>query len=104
MAYTVAQRTHEIGIRLALGSPTGAVRWLVLRESLWLGVAGAAAGLGAALALGRLVESFLYGLKPRDPLSLGLAGGILLAAALLAGWVPAVRASRVDPMIALRHE
>ncbi len=104
MAYTVAQRTHEIGIRLALGSPRGAVRWLVLRESLALGVAGVLAGLGAAWALGRSVESLLYGLKPRDPVSLGGAALVLLLAALLAGWVPALRASRVDPLTALRHE
>ncbi len=104
MAYTVAQRTQEIGIRLALGSPRGAVRWMVLRESLLLSVAGVGAGLWVALALGRLVESLLYGLKPRDPLSLAASGTILLMVALLAGWLPAVRASRVDPMQALRHE
>jgi predicted permease len=104
MAYTVSQRTNEIGIRLALGAERGQVRGMVLREASWLAVFGVAAGLAVALALGRVVKSMLYGLQPADPLSLAGAGCLLLAVALLSGWVPAMRAARVEPMEALRHE
>jgi ABC-type antimicrobial peptide transport system permease subunit len=104
MAYTVAQRTNEIGIRLALGAERGQVRGLVLREASSLAVLGVVAGLAVALALGRLVKSMLYGLQPADPVSLAGAATLLLSIALLASWVPALRASRVEPMEALRHE
>jgi predicted permease len=104
MAYTVSQRTNEIGIRLALGAERGQVRGLVLREAAWLAIFGVVAGLAVALALGRLVKSMLYGLQPTDPPSLAAAASLLLAVALLASWMPALRASRVDPMVALRHE
>jgi predicted permease len=104
MTYTVTQRTNEIGIRLALGAQRGRVRTMVLRESAWLTVTGIVAGLAAALALGRLVKSMLYGLTPNDPISLTAAGSLLLAIALLASWIPAARASRIEPMEALRHE
>lgn len=104
MAYTVVQRTNEIGIRLALGAERGQVRGMVLREAGMLAVLGVATGLAVALWLGRLVKSMLYGLQPADPLSLGGAGCLLLLVALVAGWVPATRASRVEPMEALRHE
>ena len=104
MAYTVSQRTNEIGIRLALGAQRGQVRAMVLREAALLTVAGVAAGLGVALACVHLVKSMLYGLKPHDPVSLTAAPLLLLAVALLASWLPAARASRVEPMIALRHE
>lgn len=104
MAYTVTQRTNEIGIRLALGAQRSQVRSMVLREAAWLALAGVAAGLAITLALVRLVKSMLYGLQPRDPASLAGAALLLLAIALLAGWIPAARASRVEPMVALRHE
>jgi ABC-type antimicrobial peptide transport system permease subunit len=104
MAYTVSQRTNEIGIRLALGAERGQVRKLVLSETGWLAAVGVVAGLGAALWLGELVKSMLYGLQPSDPVSLVGTAGLLVGVALLAGWIPAMRASRVEPMEALRHE
>jgi ABC-type antimicrobial peptide transport system permease subunit len=104
MAYSVANRRNEIGIRLALGAQPGQVRGMILRESTWLAVAGIAVGVGAALGLTRLVKSMLYGIQPYDPAT--LAGGvlILLAVALAASWIPARRAAGVQPMEALRHE
>jgi ABC-type antimicrobial peptide transport system permease subunit len=104
MAYTVSQRTNEIGIRLALGARRGQVRGMVLKEAGWLAAVGVIAGVAAALWLGQLVKSMLYGLKPTDPASLLGAACLLLGVALLAGWIPAMRASRVEPMEALRHE
>jgi predicted permease len=104
MAYTVAQRINEIGIRLALGARRGQVRSMVLRESCWLALAGVAAGISVALALGRLVESLLYGVEAADALSVIGAGVVLLAVALSSGWIPARRASLLEPMNALRHE
>jgi ABC-type antimicrobial peptide transport system permease subunit len=104
MAYQVANRTNEIGIRLALGAQPGQVQGMILRESTWLAGAGIVAGVGAALALVRLVKSMLYGIQPWDPVT--LIGGvfILLAVALAASWIPARRAAGVQPMEALRHE
>jgi len=104
MAYSVARRTSEIGIRLALGAPRRQVLAMVLREAGWLGVVGVGAGLAAALLLARVVKSMLYGIAPDDPLT--MAGGVvvLMGAALLASWIPARRAAGVEPMVALRHE
>jgi predicted permease len=104
MAYIVARRTNEIGIRIALGAQTGQVLRMVLGEASWLAVFGIASGLGCALWLTRFLSSLLYGLKPSDPGTLIFAALLLLAAALAAGWTPAWRASRVQPMEALRHE
>ena len=104
MAYTVSQRTNEIGIRLALGAERRQVRGMVLRETGWLAIIGVVAGLGAALLLARLVKSMLYGLQPADPVSLLGAACLLMSVAVVAGWIPAARASRVEPMEALRHE
>jgi predicted permease len=104
MAYTVSQRTNEIGIRLALGAERGQVRGMVLREAGWLAAFGVISGLAAALGLSQLVKTMLYGLKPADPLSFAAAGSLLLAVAIVAAWIPAMRASRVEPMEALRHE
>lgn len=104
MAYTVTQRTNEIGIRLALGAARGRVRGMVLGDAAWLAVAGVVAGTGMALALVRLVESLLFGVKAYDAVSLAGAAVLLLAVALLASWVPAMRASRIDPMRAIRHD
>jgi predicted permease len=104
MAYTVARRTGEIGIRMALGAQRGSVVWMVLREVFLLAAAGLAIGVPTALGTSKFVESFLFGMKPNDPGTLTLAVTILLGAALLAGYVPARKASRIDPMIALRYE
>ena len=104
MAYSVANRTNEIGIRLALGARPAQVRGMILRESAWLTVAGVAAGGAAALALARLVRSMLYGIQPWDPATMIGGVSILLAVALAASWIPARRAAGVQPMEALRHE
>jgi predicted permease len=104
MAYDVARRTHEIGIRMALGATERQVVQLVLGETLWLVGIGAVIGLGAELAATRWVKSLLFGLQPNDPLTIGLAVFVLLAVAAVAGYLPARRASRVDPMVALRHD
>ncbi len=104
MAYTVSQRTNEIGIRLALGAARRQVRGMVLREAGWLTLVGVALGIGVALLLAQMVKSMLYGLQPADPISLLGAALLLIGVALVAGWVPAARASRVQPMEALRHE
>jgi predicted permease len=104
MAYSVAQRTHEIGIRLAVGAQQGQVRGMILRESTWLAMMGILVGATAASLLSRMVKSMLYGIQPYDPAT--MAGGILilLTVALAASWVPARRAAGVQPMEALRHE
>jgi ABC-type antimicrobial peptide transport system permease subunit len=104
MSYAVTRRTNEIGIRMALGAKRSEVLWMVMRESLILLGLGFVAGLPAALAADRLVSKMLFGLRPTDPLSLAGAALLLLAFALLAGFLPARRASQVDPMVALRYE
>jgi predicted permease len=104
MSYGVARRTNEIGIRMALGAPGRSVLWLVLREALVLVVIGLVVGVLASLVLTKTAASLLYELKPNDPLTIALATSLLLAVALLAGYLPARRAARVDPMIALRDE
>jgi len=104
MSYTVARRTGEIGIRMALGAQRRAVVWMVLREVAILALVGLAISIPAALITAKFIESFLFGTKPSDPLSMAIAVTILLSAALLAGYVPARRAARIDPMNALRHE
>lgn len=104
ISYSVAQRTSEIGIRMALGAQRGKVLQMILREVLRLAGAGLAIGGGTALAASRFVESLLWGIKHNDPRSLVLAVVTLLGAALLAGYLPAHKASRIDPMGALRHE
>jgi predicted permease len=104
VSYSVARRTGEIGIRMALGAQRGGVMRMVLREVLGLSAAGLAIGMATALGTSKFVESFLYGMKPNDPLALTLAVVTLLGAALLAAYIPARKASRIDPMIALRHE
>ncbi|HEX3253742.1 MAG TPA: ABC transporter permease [Pyrinomonadaceae bacterium] len=104
MSYGVARRTNEIGIRMALGARGGSVLWLVLREALVLVAIGLAVGLVAAFALTRTAESLLYELKPNDPLTIASATLLLAGIALFAGYFPARRAARVDPMVALRDE
>lgn len=104
MAYTVARQTREIGIRMALGATRSLVIWMVLREVSVLVAVGLAIGVPTALATSRLIESFLFDMQPNDPRALALAATILLSAALVASYGPARQASRVDPMIALRHD
>jgi predicted permease len=104
MAYSVANRRNEIGIRMALGAQPGQVRRMILRESSWLTGAGIVVGVGAALGLTRLVKSMLYGIQPWDPLTLCSGVLVLMAVALAASWIPARRAAGVQPMEALRHE
>jgi predicted permease len=104
LAYTVAQRTREIGVRMALGADGGRVRRLVLRQVAAMAVVGGVIGLAGAMAIGRAAESMLFRLDGRDPVVLAGAAAVLLLAALVAGWVPARRASRLSPVTALRHE
>ena len=104
MSYGVARRTNEIGIRMALGAQRGSVLWLVLREALVLVMTGLVVGVLASLVLTKTAASLLYELKPNDPLTIALATSLLMAVALLAGYLPARRAARVDPMVALRDE
>src|SRR6266704_786886 len=104
MAYTVARRTPEIGIRMALGASLGSVRGLVLREAMTLAAIGLAIGIPAALAAGRLARSLLYGVEPGDPRLVGAAGLLLMGVMLAAAYLPARRATKVDPVVALRSE
>ena len=104
MSYGVARRTNEIGIRMALGARGRSVLWLVLREALMLVVIGLVIGVVTSLAVTKTAASLLYELKPNDPLTIALATLLLAAVAALAGYLPARRASRVDPMVALRDE
>ncbi|HEX4749340.1 MAG TPA: ABC transporter permease [Bryobacteraceae bacterium] len=104
MSYSVARRAGEIGIRMALGAQRGTVVWMVLGRVLLLAAVGLAISVPAALSASRLVKSFLFETQPNDPGTLLLAGVVLLSAALLAGYAPARRASRIDPMAALRNE
>jgi predicted permease len=104
ISYDVNRRAHEIGIRMALGAHGGDVMRLVLRETLLLVAIGLVIGLAAAAATTRMMESLLFGLTATDPLTIALATILLLAVTLLAGWLPARRAARVDPMVVLRHE
>ena len=104
MAYSVARRTREIGIRMALGALEGRVVWMVMKEVLWLVAIGVVAALPAAFALTRLVRAQLYGVTPNDPWTMALATVGLALVACAAGYIPAFRASRVDPIRALRYE
>jgi predicted permease len=104
MAEWAGQRTRELGLRMALGATAGGVRWLVLRQALVLVVAGLVVGLPAALAGGRMLSGFLFGIEPTDAATLGAAALVLVAPAALAAYLPARRASRVTPMAALRAE
>jgi putative ABC transport system permease protein len=104
LSYAVARRTREIGIRVALGSPIERVRRLVVGQGLTLSVCGLFAGVAISLALGRLVEAQLFAIKATDPLSLMSVAVLLLGVAIVSCWIPASRAARIDPIIALRSE
>jgi putative ABC transport system permease protein len=104
IAYTVARRTHEIGIRMALGAGRSDVLGLVMRRAAILTLAGLAIGLGAAFAVTRMLGSLLFEIDPHDPLTFGGITVLLAAIALVASYVPAYRATRVDPVVALRYE
>jgi ABC-type antimicrobial peptide transport system permease subunit len=104
MAYSVARRTNEIGIRMALGAERRRLVWMILRDVLAMAAVGIGIGLPAAIATSHVVENFLFKTKPNDPLALFVASLILVAAVLAAGYGPAWRASRIDPWTALRDE
>ncbi len=104
IAYTVVQRTREIGIRIALGAPPGRMLTMMLAEAFWMVLAGSAIGLPCALASARLVKHVLFGLSPYDPATLSMVVSALVAVGVVAGYIPARRATKVDPMVALRHE
>lgn len=104
MAFSVNHRIGEIGVRMALGAQRGDVRWMVLRQSLFMAVLGIFVGVPSALLLTSTVRKLLYGVTPNDPASVAGAVIVMLVVAALAAWIPARRASRVDPMVALRYE
>ncbi len=104
MAYSVVRRTSEIGIRMALGAQAGRVQRMIMRDASSLAIAGVAAGLGAGMAMSRLIASMLYGIQSYDPLTYTGAALLLLFVALSASWIPARRAASIDPLKALRHE
>jgi len=104
LAGAVARRTNEIGIRMALGARQASVVWLFLREGLGLISLGLAVGLGGGVFLTRFIRSQLFGITPSDPATFASAAGVLIAVALAASLLPARRASRIDPIVALRYE
>jgi len=104
VSYATPQRTHEIGVRMALGAQASDVRKLVLRQGLWMTLAGIALGALASLGAARLMTKLLFGISATDPLTFVVVIFILILVALCACWVPAQRATKVDPLIALRHD
>jgi predicted permease len=104
LSYGVAQRTRELGIRMAIGATIGSIRWLVLREAAWVLGVGIVVGLGLVWSLGRVMDSLLFGISATDPASTATAIVVLLFAGTLGAWIPSRRASRVDPIRALRYE
>jgi putative ABC transport system permease protein len=104
MSYMVQRRTNEIGIRMALGAGRVSILGMILLDALLLLGVGIVVGLGLSVALGKTVSSLLFGVKPADPITLGLAAALLAAVAAAASYIPARRASQVDPMVALRYE
>ena len=104
LSYGVASRTSEIGLRMALGAQRSNVQWLIVREGLFLVVLGLAAGLPLVLVATRLISTLLYGLTSADPAAIGAAAVMMIVVAVGAAYLPARRASKVDPMVALRYE
>jgi ABC-type antimicrobial peptide transport system permease subunit len=104
MSYLVEQRMREFGIRMALGASRGQLLRMVLGHSTWLVVGGVAAGLAGSVLLARLMSGLLFNVAPSDPLTYGAAAATLLAVGLAAGYVPAHRATRIEPVVALREE
>jgi len=104
ISYLVSERTHEIGIRIALGAESRSILQMVLRQGLGLAIAGAAVGLVGALIVSHLMAGLLYGVGPTDPVTFAGVAVLLIGVALLACYIPARRAVRVDPLVALRHE
>ncbi len=104
ISYSISQRTREIGIRMALGAQQQAVRGMFLQQGLWLVAIGIVAGLAAAVPLARFMSTLLFGISPLDPATYGVVSLVLIAAALLATYLPTRRATRVEPSVALRAE
>ena len=104
MVYSVTQRVHEIGIRMALGAGSGDVLRMVLAQGLKLTLSGVVVGVLASLALGRILSGFLFGVSPADPITILGVAALLILVALFASYLPARRAVQVDPMVALRYE
>jgi ABC-type antimicrobial peptide transport system permease subunit len=104
LSYIVAQRTREVGVRMALGATAGSVRSLMLRQGLRYAACGLAVGLAASMGMARLMQSLLYGVSPFDPLSLGAVSLLLIVIGVVASWLPAHRATRINPTEALRNE
>ena len=104
MAHSVQQRTHELGVRLALGAEAGDVRNMVIFQGMRVALIGVAIGCAAAFGLTHFIARFLFGVKSRDPIVFVLVPALLSSVALFAVWLPARRASRIDPVEALRHE
>lgn len=103
-AYSTTRRTSEIGIRMAFGATRASVLWMVLRQVVVMTGVGLAVGVPLSIAASRVVRSMLFGLEPGDPMTLVSAALVLAVVAVFAGWVPARRASRMDPLAALRYE
>ena len=104
VAYNVSRRTTEIGIRMTLGAMRFSIVWMILRGVLVVTATGILIGVPIALAGSKYVRTLLYGIEPTDPVSIAIGAGALVICALIAGALPALRASRIDPMVAVRHE
>jgi ABC-type antimicrobial peptide transport system permease subunit len=104
VSYLATQRTNEIGLRMALGAQRGDVLWLVVKQGLWMAVIGAVAGLVGAWLLRQTVAQLVFGISPADPMTFCIAALLLIAFALAASLIPARRATKIDPMAALRYE